>query len=77
MFPFLLIDSLTQGHLSNLSGLSGRFCFTSPCLTCFPSSDRMRSGCAVSGSSVTSTAYCWTLFSSGSFFICSLSVSSS
>uniref|UniRef100_A0A8B9JCP7 Uncharacterized protein n=1 Tax=Astyanax mexicanus TaxID=7994 RepID=A0A8B9JCP7_ASTMX len=33
----------------------GRFCFVSPHLTCFPSSERMRKGFAVSGSRVTST----------------------
>uniref|UniRef100_A0A8C7R6Q6 Uncharacterized protein n=1 Tax=Oncorhynchus mykiss TaxID=8022 RepID=A0A8C7R6Q6_ONCMY len=34
---------------------SRRFCFMSPYLTCFLSSDRMSLGCAVSGSRVTST----------------------
>uniref|UniRef100_A0A9J8BC94 Uncharacterized protein n=1 Tax=Cyprinus carpio carpio TaxID=630221 RepID=A0A9J8BC94_CYPCA len=52
------MDSLTQCPVSNLSGVSGSFCLMSPCLTCFPSSDRrnkMRYGLAVSGSRVTST----------------------
>uniref|UniRef100_A0A8C3SHL8 Uncharacterized protein n=1 Tax=Chelydra serpentina TaxID=8475 RepID=A0A8C3SHL8_CHESE len=44
-----------EGQGSNLSGLSGRSWRLSPCLTLFRSSDRTRSGFAVSGSRVTAT----------------------
>uniref|UniRef100_A0A8C3F7D3 Uncharacterized protein n=1 Tax=Chrysemys picta bellii TaxID=8478 RepID=A0A8C3F7D3_CHRPI len=45
-----------SGHLSNLSGLSGRFCRVSPHLTLLRSTETVRLGLAVSGSRVTFAA---------------------